>query len=105
MSDARIQTDASGLVLSGPLTFATVPDLEARARELGAALPEHARVDLTQAGRIDSAGVAFLVILWRRAREQGRTLVFEPIPDGLRPLLELYDLEAIITDSSARSVA
>ncbi|OOC49492.1 MULTISPECIES: lipid asymmetry maintenance protein MlaB [Thioalkalivibrio] len=105
MSDAQIRADEGGLVVNGPLTFATVAGLEARARGLTAHLPEHARVDLTQAGRIDSAGVAFLVILWRRAREQGRTLVFEPLPEGLRPLLELYDLESIITDSAARSVA
>lgn len=105
MSDAQIRADDGGLVVSGPLTFATVSGLEARARGLMAHLPEHARVDLSRAGRIDSAGVAFLVILWRRAREQGCTLVFEPLPDGLRPLLGLYDLEAIITDSTARSVA
>ncbi|WP_018873110.1 lipid asymmetry maintenance protein MlaB [Thioalkalivibrio sp. ALJ16] len=105
MSDARIRADAGGLVLEGPLNFTTVAALDARARELTAALPEHARVDLEQVGRIDSAGVAFLVILWRRAREQGRTLVFEPIPDALRPLLELYDLENIVTDSAARALA
>lgn len=105
MSDAQIRADDGGLIVSGPLTFATVSGLEARARELLAHLPEYARVDLSRAGRIDSAGVALLVMLWRRAREQGRTLVFEPLPDGLRPLLELYDLEAIITDSAAHSVA
>ena len=104
MSDATIRADADGLVVSGSLTFATVAALDARAHGLTAHLPEHARVDLAQAGRIDSAGVAFLVMLWRRAREQGRTLVFEPLPAGLRPLLELYDLESIVTDSAARSV-
>ncbi|WP_019626919.1 lipid asymmetry maintenance protein MlaB [Thioalkalivibrio sp. ALJT] len=105
MSDARIRADAGGLVLEGPLSLATVAGLDARARELTSVLPEYARVDLEQVGRIDSAGVAFLVILWRRAYEKGQTLTFEPIPDALRPLLQLYDLEDIVTDSAARALA
>lgn len=92
-------------MLEGPLTFASVPALDARARELAAGLPARARVDLAQVSRIDSAGVAFLVALWRRACEQGGSLVFEPIPDGLYPLLQLYDLESIITGPEAAAAA
>lgn len=100
MSDARIRAEADGLDISGPLTFATVAALEARARTLVGNLPARARVNLERVGRIDSAGVAFLVMLWRHAHRAGCRLVFEPVPEGLRPLLELYDLESIITDST-----
>ena len=101
MTDARLQVDPGGVVLEGPLTFASVAALDARARELAARLPAQARVDLAQVTRIDSAGVAFLVALWRRAREQGASLVFESVPDSLYPLLQLYDLESIITGPEA----
>jgi phospholipid transport system transporter-binding protein len=105
VSDARIQAEADGLDISGPLTFATVAALEARARALVGNLPARARVNLERVGRIDSAGVAFLVMLWRQAHRAGCRLVFEPVPEGLRPLLELYDLESIITDSTGAAGA
>ncbi|MGM0552732.1 MAG: STAS domain-containing protein [Pseudomonadota bacterium] len=105
MSEARLEIDSAGLRLSGPLTLTSVAALDRCLRERAMTLPEHARVDLSAVERIDSAGVAFLVTLWRRARERGETLVFEPIPEDLAPLLELYDLEDIITDSAARASA
>lgn len=49
--------------------------------------------------RIDSAGVALLVTLWRRVHEQGGELGFHAIPQGLIPLVELYDLQSVIADS------
>ena len=105
MTDARLQAEPEGLALEGPLTFASVAALDVRARVLTPGLPAQARVDLARVTRIDSAGVAFLVTLWRRARGQGGSLVFESIPGSLLPLLELYDLESIIVDSRAAAAA
>lgn len=103
MSDARITADDAGLVLRGHLTFVTVPGLERQVRPLWQGLPEHARVALDDTGRIDSAGLAFLVTLWRQARHRGHFLVFEPVPARLEPLLELYDLRGVISESAAKA--
>ena len=103
MSDGRITADEAGLVLSGHLTFASVPLLHRQAAQLWDGLPEHARVELADTGRIDSAGLAFLVSLWREARRRGHFLVFEPVPERLAPLLELYDLRGVISGSAAHA--
>ncbi|WP_019023794.1 MULTISPECIES: lipid asymmetry maintenance protein MlaB [unclassified Thioalkalivibrio] len=99
MADARLHATPEGLALSGTLTFATVPGLESRISALLAGLPARTRVDLGEVTRIDSAGVALLVTLWRRVHEQGGELGFHSIPQGLVPLIELYDLQSVIADS------
>ncbi|NDP43150.1 MAG: STAS domain-containing protein, partial [Aromatoleum sp.] len=48
---------------------------------------------------VDSAAVAVLLALKRRAKEAGRPLAFTNLPPPLRALAELYDVESFLAPS------
>jgi phospholipid transport system transporter-binding protein len=78
--------------LQGELSFASVPALLARARELVA----DAKLDLSGVTTADSAGVALLLELTRRAKSEGRQLVLTAAPAQLRDLISFFDLESAL---------
>ena len=101
MAEATLVVDGSTLRLSGPVTLNTAGPLTARGRALLTGFPAEATLDLSKVTRVDSAGVAMLVEFWRLREREGGRLEFVSIPAELRPLLQLYDLEAVFgTDSS-----
>lgn len=79
----------------GPLTFAEAGRVLAAAHALP--LPRDARIDLGTLGAFDSAAVAVLVALARRAAGEGRTLDFTGLPQGLRALAALYGVDEILS--------
>jgi phospholipid transport system transporter-binding protein len=82
--------DAGGARWSyeGALTFAEAGPVLTAAHAL--ALPREGEIDLTRLGAFDSAAVAVLVALARRAAREGRSLHFAGLPSGLRALAALY---------------
>jgi phospholipid transport system transporter-binding protein len=92
VADPGLTWDGASLRFTGPVTFATVAALMARGRDILAGLPPSAAVDLSGVTRVDSAGVAMLVELWRLRAADGCSLRLESVPDDLRPLLQLYGL-------------
>jgi phospholipid transport system transporter-binding protein len=72
----------------GPLTFAEAGPVVTAAHAL--ALPREGEIDLTRLGAFDSAAVAVLVALTRRAAREGRSLHFTGLPPGVRALAALY---------------
>ncbi len=76
---------------AGTLTFddATAV-LEAAA---GLPLPASGRVDMSGLEHADSAGLAVLLALQRRAHGEGRTLAFERMPPVLESLARVYGIE------------
>lgn len=52
--------------------------------------------DLSQVERLDSAGVALLLELTRRARAQGRTLRIHGLQPRLRSLLRFFAVEDLL---------
>lgn len=78
----------------GPLTFAEAGRVLAAAH--AQPLPRDGRVDLGRIGAFDSAAVAVLVALARRAAGEGRSLAFGGLPQGLRALAALYGVEEIL---------
>lgn len=78
--------------LEGELTFGTVPALLARADEL-AGQPS---LDLAAVARVDSAGLAFLLELTRRARRRGSQLRFAGMQPQIRELIRFFDLESAL---------
>jgi phospholipid transport system transporter-binding protein len=102
VADAGLVLDGSTLRLSGPVTLNTVAPLTARGRNLLAALPPAATLDLSRVTRVDSAGVAMLVEFWRLREREGGGLAFVSIPAELQPLLQLYDLEDLLVPGAAR---
>lgn len=80
------------MALSGELTVETVAGLMDRADELAAA----GTVDLSQVSRADSAGVAFLLELTRRARRSGKALIITGATPQLQRLVAFFELESAL---------
>lgn len=73
----------------GDLTAREVPGIytESLGWKRSGELPD--RVDLSEVGRCDSSGLALLLEWAGWAREQGRTMQFDNVPDGLRTISSL----------------
>ncbi|HWU69316.1 MAG TPA: STAS domain-containing protein [Stenotrophobium sp.] len=77
--------------LNGELRFATVPAALKQAETgVGEVL------DLSAVSRADSAGIALLLELQRRAQAQGRTLRIDGASQQLRGLVRFFGLENIL---------
>ena len=79
--------------LSGDLTFPRMREWLERADELAAA----GTLDLGGVEHADSAGVAFLLELTRRARASGRDLVLANVGQDFRGLLEFLQVDDVLT--------
>lgn len=78
--------------LEGELTFARVPQWLARADALAAA----GTLDLATVTRADSAGLALLLELKRRAARRGATLHYAQAPEQLIALAEFFGLRDVL---------
>jgi phospholipid transport system transporter-binding protein len=58
--------------------------------------PPSGRVDLRGLTRADSAALAVIMALRRRARTEGRSLVLDGMPAGLASLAEVYGVEDLV---------
>ena len=79
---------------AGPLTYANAGTVLAAVVELS--LPTSGEVDLTDVEAIDSAAVAVLIALKRRAAVEGRSLSFSHIPPSLAALADLYGVNDML---------
>jgi phospholipid transport system transporter-binding protein len=88
--------DAAGARWSyaGTLTFANASSVFAAATAMP--LPTSGEVDLSGVVAVDSSAVAVLLALSRRAKEEGRPLVFIGVPAALRALADLYSVEELL---------
>ena len=94
--DAGFAPDHDGARWSyvGALNFANAaPVLAATA---GIALPAEGEVDLEHMGAIDSAAVAVLLALKRRAEDERRPLRFVRVPAALLSLADVYGVGPIL---------
>jgi len=86
------------MALKGALNMATTPVLLRQAGELLAS----GEIDLAEVTTADSAGVAFLLELKRRALKAGRPLRFSRCPAQLLGLITFFELEdALLTPEAA----
>lgn len=74
------------------LDLASVPGLMSRADALAAS----GTLDLSGVQEVDSAGVAFLVELQRRAQRQQRTLAFSGAGERLRRLAAFFEVDTLL---------
>jgi len=79
---------------AGTLTFDDAAAVLAGAQTLP--LPPSGRVDMSGLEHADSAGLAVLLALKRRAAAERRTLVFEGMPPVLGSLARVYGIEDIV---------
>ena len=78
--------------LQGELSLGTVPGRIAEADALARA----GTLDLSGVGHADSAGLAFLLELQRRARAAGTPLHIVGVPPQLRALIRFFELETVL---------
>lgn len=78
--------------LEGELSFTRVPDLLPQADALASASP----LSLAAVTRTDSAGLAFLLELSRRARSRGIELRFSEVPAQVGELARFFGLDAVL---------
>ena len=89
-----IRLEGQRLLVSGPLTIATVASLK---DEGVARVSEADRVDhLSAAGPFESAALAHLLSWTRAANGAGRKLSIVAAPPALLSLAALYDVDAIL---------
>ena len=79
---------------AGPLIYTNAGAVLAAAS--GLRLPVGGEVDLCDVTLIDSAAVAVLLALKRRAVGEGRPLAFVNVPGALAALAELYGVEGML---------
>jgi len=96
VAGARFVPDAGGTrwVYAGALTYANAAAVLAGAAELP--LPTAGEVDLRSLTSVDSAAVAVLLALKRRAGAAGAPLTFVDVPASLTALADLYSVEEIL---------
>ena len=78
--------------LDGALNFAHAAQWFAQADELATA----GSLDLSGVTHCDSAGVALLLDLHRRAHAQGRTLTLSQLPTAMRDLLRFFGVDKML---------
>ena len=81
--------------LRGELTLATMPTLLDSAPVFSAM---QVQLDLSEVTRIDSASIAGLFWLSRRASDAGGNVVFTQIPEQIQAMARLYGVEEFIND-------
>ena len=87
-------TDNGRWSFAGSLTYANAGPVLAAALELS--LPTGGEVDLNDVDAVDSAAVAVLLELKRRAVNEGRALVFANVPKALAALADLYGVDEML---------
>lgn len=79
--------------MEGDLRFETVPRWLAQADRL----ISDGELDLSRVGQCDSAGVALLLELHRRAHSQGITLTMRGVPEQLGTLLHFFNIDSVLS--------
>ncbi len=91
--------------LEAALTFATVPLLRVPGMARIAAAAGPIEFDLQHVAVADSAGLALLVDWLADARVQGRTLRYGQVPEVLRALARLSDVESLLAGDPAPALS
>ncbi|WP_433507613.1 STAS domain-containing protein [Pseudonocardia halophobica] len=99
--EARAEAARVVLVLVGDLTFGTAPSLEEHVREVAEAagpdLPADLVIDVAALDFCDSAGLAALIGLQRRAARRGGTVALAGASGTLRRVLRVTGAEILFT--------
>ena len=97
MKDAGIQADGAGRYrMSGAATVPTVAALRTAGLNAFKAGSGDITVDLGALTRVDGAGLALLIDWLAWARSAGRSMRFTSLPESLRALARLCDVEPFL---------
>ncbi len=93
----QLHSDGAGRFrLSGVATLNTVAALRSAGLQAFAASKDAITLDLAALTRVDSAGLALLIDWLAWARSSSRELRFVALPDSLRALARLSDVEPFL---------
>lgn len=97
MSEASFEcvNDASYRLI-GRVTFATVPAIWHESKAMFVSPADSLSVDLGEVVHADSAGLALLIEWLRGAQQAKKSIHFKHIPEQLRSIAELSQLERIL---------
>jgi len=87
-------SDPDNWKVEGALTFASVPEIQARSPGWFASPP--AALDLAGVERIDSAGIALIIEWARRARLAGADMRLVNVPAGMTALSRTTGLHRLL---------
>jgi len=92
--DGGFAATADRWAFAGTLTFADAAAVFEATQAL--ALPGTGRVDLAGLEHADSAALAVMLALKRRAAREGARMVFTAIPPGIHTLAHVYGVEELL---------
>jgi len=92
--EGSFSASGEGWRFAGALTFDNAAQVFASSGAL--ALPANGSVDFSAITRADSAALAVMIALKRRAATQGSALSIEGLPASLRSLAVVYGVENLI---------
>ena len=93
----RAASAPGAISVEGPVTFDTAGSLLDAGQALFAGQPTMT-VHLGRISGVDSAGLALLLEWKRQARAEGRTVVFEGMPEKLLSIARLSGVEGLLAD-------
>lgn len=91
-----IRLDDANATLSGDLLTSTVVPLIDQGRKLVGSAGPRWTVDMAGVGRVSSVGVALLLDWLRAAEHEGVVFRIRNLPDHLRPIIAVSDLDDLI---------
>ncbi len=99
MSAAQLIADGAGNIrLCGVLSFTTVPGLLENVKSLTDDTPS-LQVDLREISHTDSAGLALFIEWIRLAKTRNQTLRFVHMPEQMRSLARVSNLDTLLPDA------
>lgn len=100
-ADFSVQRAGDTISVAGRLTIVTAPDVLAAAANCFAGDSRTLRIDLSGLQQVDSAALAVLLEWSRRAAQREQRLEFCEVPDRLRQLAQICELEDVLEFSAA----
>ncbi|WED26364.1 lipid asymmetry maintenance protein MlaB [Vibrio sp. DW001] len=97
MSECQWQANANGYALSGELTRDSVPSVWVDIQGWTPTQSE-CEVSLEQTHRIDSAGMAMLIHLIQHAKNSNCHIMLSFVPEQLRTLFQLSNIETMLVN-------
>lgn len=93
---AVLQHEGDGrFSIQGPLVFETADSLWRRSGSQFEAY-KSVRIDFSQVDDVDSSAVAVLLAWCRLSKRNKKTIEFHAVPDSLKSIIEISDLNEII---------
>lgn len=89
-------TGGGSYLVSGTLTFATVPRVYKETSDLFAGTTLALTLDLGAVRHTDSAGLALLVEWMRQAKQKDKTITFQNIPPQMLAIAKVSGLDTVL---------